>query len=121
MAAHPQIGPYLQTALQTAAGNRYPVFVEIATPAGAEALPWEALCSPEGDFLGLDERWSLARMVEPQAPAAPFYRLTPPIRIAAVLSCLGISAAGELEALRKAMRRLGQLTRSCWSSRARSS
>ena len=46
-------------------------------------------------------------MVEPQAAAAPFYRLTPPVRIAAVLSCLGISAAGELEALREAMRAAG--------------
>jgi hypothetical protein len=104
---HPHIGEYLQTALQTAAGGRYPVLIEIATSAGPEALPWEALCSPNGDFLGLDERWSLARMVTPQAEASPVYRLTPPIRIAAVLSCLDISAAGELDALRNAIRAAG--------------
>jgi len=103
VAEHPDIAQYLQTALQTKAGGRYPVYVEIATSAGAEALPWEALCSPTGEYLGLDERWALARMVEPQVSGAPFYTLTPPIRIAAILSCLGISAAGELAALREAV------------------
>ena len=106
---HPHIRQYLQTALQTAVGSRYPVFIEIATSAsGAEAFPWEALCSPEGHFLGLDDRWALARMVQPQTSIAPlFYTLTPPIRIAAVLSCLGISAAGELAALREAIQSVG--------------
>lgn len=104
---HPTIGEYLQTALQTRAGSRCPLLVEITAPACAEALPWEALCSPTGDFFGLDERWSLARTVEPQTPGAPFYRFTPPVRIAAVLSCLGISAAGELKALRAAVRAVG--------------
>jgi hypothetical protein len=108
LAMHPQIHQYLRTALQAAVGSRYPVFIEIDTSAGAEALPWEALCSPEGHFLGLDERWALARMVEPQTSASPsFYRLTPPIRIAAVLSCLGISAAGELAALRESIQSAG--------------
>ena len=107
LASHPEISEYMQTALQTAAGGRYPVFVAIATPAGAEALPWEALCSPGGEYLGLDERWALARMVGPRAQGVPFYTLTPPLRIAAVLSCLGIPAAGELAALRKAVRDAG--------------
>jgi hypothetical protein len=108
VAEHPDIAAYLQTALQTKAGGRYPVYVEIATSAGAEGLPWEVLCSPGGDFLGLDERWALARMVEPPQTAAPFYTLTPPIRIAAVLSCLGVSAVGELAALRESIASVGQ-------------
>ena len=103
--AHPDIGQHLQTALQ--AHERYPVYVEINTHEGAEALPWEALCSPTGDYLGLDARWSLARMVQPPVPAAPFYTLDPPLHIAAVLSCLGISAAGELAALRGAIQAMG--------------
>ncbi|HCU97016.1 MAG TPA: hypothetical protein DHU96_31610 [Actinobacteria bacterium] len=106
--AHPDVQQYLQTALQTAAGSRYPVYVEIATSAGAEALPWEALCSPNGDYLGLDERWALARIVEPAAEPPTFYTLTPPLRIAAVLSCLGISAVGELAALRQAVQQAGR-------------
>jgi CHAT domain len=107
LADHPDIAGYLTTALQTGAGGRYPVFVEIATPAGAEALPWEALCTPTGEYLGLDERWAVARIVDPHVPGAPFYTLTPPLRVAAVLSCLGIPAAGELAALRAAVRRAG--------------
>lgn len=100
--AHPDVGQYLQTALQ--AHERYPVFIEINTNEGAEALPWEALCSPAGDYLGLDARWSLARMVQPGYPAPPpFYTLEPPLRVAAVLSCLGVPADGELKALRDAV------------------
>jgi hypothetical protein len=107
VSAHPDVQQYLQTALQTAVGGRYPVYVEIATPAGAEALPWEALCTPNDDYLALDERWALARIVEPAAEPPAFYTLVPPLRIAAVLSCLGISAAGELAALRQAVREAG--------------
>lgn len=107
VSAHPEVQQYLQTALQTAVGGRYPVYVEIATPAGAEALPWEALCSPNDEYLGLDERWALARIVEPAAEPPAFYTLTPPLRIAAALSCLGISAEGELAALRRAVREAG--------------
>ena len=103
---HRGIREYLQTALQTTGATRYPVIVEFADTS-LENLPWEALCSPAGDFLGLDPRWSLARAIEPRTPAAPFYRLTPPVRIAAVLSCLGVPAQGELRALREAAREAG--------------
>jgi hypothetical protein len=107
VAQNPDIAQYLQTALQTGNGARFPVYVEIATNAGAEALPWEVLCSPGGDFLGLDERWSLARMVQPPGSAAPFYTLEPPVRIAALLSCLGVPADGELAALRESVTSFG--------------
>jgi CHAT domain len=105
LAAHQDIAQYLQTALQTGAGQRYPVYVEIDTPGGPEGLPWEVLCSPHGDYLGLDERWALARMVDPRIGTGAFYALRPPLRIAALLSCLGISAAGELAALRESIQR----------------
>jgi hypothetical protein len=108
VAAHPDIQQYLQTALQAAVGSRCPVYVEIATADDAEAFPWEALCSPNGDYLGLDERWALARIVEPDTELPAVYTLRPPLKIAAVLSCLGISAAGELAALRQAIRQAGQ-------------
>jgi len=49
VSAHPDVQQYLQTALQTAVGGRYPVYVEIATPGDIEALPWDTLCSPNGD------------------------------------------------------------------------
>ncbi|MET0899679.1 MAG: CHAT domain-containing protein [Mycobacterium sp.] len=104
---NPHIKPHLTTALQAAVGTRHAIAIEIATKFGAEALPWEALCSTTGEFLGLDERWALARMVEPMTEAVPYYSFTPPIRVAAVLSCLGIPAASELDSLRKALREAG--------------
>jgi hypothetical protein len=107
VSAHPEVQQYLQTALQAVDGSRYPVYVEIATADDAEAFPWEALCSPNEDYLGLDKRWALARIVDPEADLPTVYTLRPPLRIAAVLSCLGISAAGELAALRQAIRQVG--------------
>jgi hypothetical protein len=105
LAAHPGIRSHLEAALLKT--DRYPVFVDITTPAGAEALPWEALCSPGGDYYGLDERWALARTVPTPVDVSSPHRLTPPLRIAAVLSCLGISAEGELHAIREAAATLG--------------
>ena len=53
------------------------------------------------------ERWALARMVRSRTEMALFSTLTPPVRVAAVLSCLGIRAQGELDALRRAIRQAG--------------
>jgi hypothetical protein len=105
--AHPDIEPRLRLALKTDDDSRCPISIDIATRLGAEALPWEAMCSPDGKYLGLDERWALARIVKSRTEMALFYTLTPPIKIAAVLSCLGIPAAGELEALRAAIQQAG--------------
>src|SRR5262249_32794850 len=92
---------YLTTALQTQAPQRYPVYVEIATGTGIEALPWETLCSPAGDYLGLDERWAVGRIVDGPGQLAPLWHFAPPLRIAAVLACLGVEAADEWRALRE--------------------
>lgn len=100
---HPDLREYLATALQIQTPNRYPIFVEIATGSGVESLPWETLCSPAGEFVGLDERWGLGRIVDSPTPVSQFYTFTPRLRIAAVLSCLNIPAADELRALRDAM------------------
>lgn len=105
LAAHPDINGRLQAAMQTDKGYRYPMFIEIDSTAGVEALPWEALCSPNDLYFGVDDRWALARIVQSRNPPSPLpHQLTPPIRIAAVLSCLNISALGELAALRQAIR-----------------
>jgi hypothetical protein len=100
---HERIGQKLNEALGANLGERAPVFVKLRTAGHAEELPWETLCSPRGNFLGLDERWSLARIVEPTRRGAPLFEMTPPIRIVAVLSCLDVPAFGELTALRDAI------------------
>lgn len=96
---HPELAAHLATALQTQQPERYPVYVEIATGSGIETLPWETLCSANGEFLGLDERWAVGRIVDGPARTSSFHQFQPPLRVAAVLSCLGIPAADEWSAL----------------------
>lgn len=100
---HPGVATHLPAALSTQHPQRYPVFVELATGAEIEALPWESLCSPDGDFLGLDERWAVGRIVTSPIISEPYWYFAPPLRIAAVLSCLGIPAADEWQALQDAV------------------
>jgi CHAT domain len=102
--AHDEIREYLIVALQTQKPQRYPVFIEIATGSGIEQLPWETLCSPGGKFLGLDERWAFGRIVDGPAKTAASWQFTPPLRIAAILSCLDVPAIDEWRALKKAIR-----------------
>ncbi len=101
MSAHPDIAFQLTSALGNKAAN--PVYVRFATKDGVAQLPWEAMWAPSGEVLGLDERWAIGRMVTAATGGGPRHTLEPPIRIAAVLSCIGITAAGELAALRKAL------------------
>ena len=103
LAKHPDVGDQLNAALQARPDEHCPVYLQIKTSAGVEDLPWETLCSPGGDFLALDERWGLGRVVESISATTPSYTFTPPLRIAVILSCLGVPAAGELAALREAM------------------
>jgi hypothetical protein len=103
VAVHEQLSQQLTIALQKQLPERCPVFVKIADPSGMESLPWEALCSPNGDFLGLDDRWSVGRMIAGRTPAALPWPFTPPLRVAAVLSCLGVPAEPEWRALSEAL------------------
>lgn len=102
---HEDIKAYLTTALQTQRPNRYPVFVKLETAAGVEALPWEALCSSRGEFLSLDERWAVGRLVGSLAVSSSLWHFTPPLRIAAVLSCLNVEAVHEWNALKAAFKK----------------
>lgn len=101
LARHPDVGDQLTAALQATPDEHCPVYLQIS--AGVEDLPWETLCSPRGDFLALDERWGLGRLAGSLHPIMTSYTFTPPLRIAAILSCLGVPAAGELAALREAL------------------
>lgn len=99
--ANQDLAPHMSSALLVQAPARCPVFVELTTT-GAESFPWEALCSTTGDFLGLDERWAVGRIVETISPLPGSWLLQPPLRIAALLSCLGVPAADEWASLRAA-------------------
>lgn len=103
---HPQLTDHLKAA-RISDAERYPVYVDIGPTSGAEVYPWEALRFPDGPYLSLDRKIALARMVRSSAPVVDFYTLEPPVRIAAVLSCLGVSAAEELAALREVAAEFG--------------
>jgi hypothetical protein len=56
----------------------------------ADALPWETLCGPGGEFLALDRRWPVARLLDPtDDKLKQDYEFSPPLRMAAVLSAWG--------------------------------
>lgn len=102
---HPDIAQAFSriTALQP--GERWPIYVRFRAGSAAERIPWETIRLPDGTFLGLDSRWSVARLVDsanPQNGPRPF---RPPLRIAALLSCFGIPAAEEWAGLREAVER----------------
>ncbi|WP_256840295.1 CHAT domain-containing protein [Ornithinimicrobium faecis] len=98
---NPDLRKHLEAALLVQPPDRCPVFVELTT-GGAESFPWEALCSQDGDFLGLDERWAVGRIVESISPLPATWFFEPPLRVAVVLSCLSVPAAPEWVALRAA-------------------
>ncbi|MFD7307152.1 CHAT domain-containing protein [Promicromonospora sp. NPDC059942] len=102
LAAHEQLGDQLAVALHSA-DRRFPVYAEILPRSGADSLPWEALRFPgDGPYLALEDKYALARVVRTTAPPVPLYQLEPPLRIMALLSCLGLGAAAELRELRAA-------------------
>src|SRR5947199_5244489 len=59
------------------------------------------LCSPGDDCLGQGERWAVGRIVSP-VRTAPQPVFQPPLRLAVVLSCLGVPASDEWLTLQKA-------------------
>jgi CHAT domain len=102
--AHPDLAQSLTNALRTQPPARYPVFVEIDSISRVETLPWEALCDLDGNFLGLDERWAIGRIVDGARTSVGAAEFTPPLKLAVVLSCLWVPAADEWQALRDNLR-----------------
>ncbi|MET9296044.1 CHAT domain-containing protein [Streptomyces sp. NPDC003077] len=92
-------------ALRADEGRRVPVFVYDRSHGWGERLPWETLRTPEGVFLSLAAQWPVNRMVDAAVTGARPRALDSgdPLRIAAVLSCLGVSALQEWNALKEAV------------------
>lgn len=99
--AHDEVGPELTAAMHVRPPERRPVLVDLNATI-AERFPWEALCTAQGEFLGLDERWAVGRIVDQLNPARGLLLFEPPLRVAAVLSCLDVPAEAEWAALRAA-------------------
>jgi hypothetical protein len=102
---HPDIGQALTQATGAQPGDRRPLYVQLRAGAEAEQIPWETICLPDGTFLGLDDRWSVARTVISQVPQSGIRAFEPPLRVAALLSCFGIPAEQEWAELAAAVER----------------
>jgi hypothetical protein len=101
LSAHGGVLEALDRARKTAVNTIHPIFVA-SDVLDAEALPFEVLYHPTEEFLGLDPRWPIARMVGRQkGTIARFRRL--PLRMAAILSAADRDAIPEWEALRGAV------------------
>ncbi|GAA1985273.1 hypothetical protein GCM10009718_23260 [Isoptericola halotolerans] len=100
LATHRSLLDHLGAA-RVSTDERFAVCAEILPRSGADTLPWETLRFPgDGPYLALEPKYALARVVRATAPPHPLYQLVPPLRVVALLSCLGLTAAGELARLR---------------------
>lgn len=101
---HAGISKLLDRLGEAPLGDSSPLFV-VLPPSEAESICWETLCDDKGRFLALDQRWPIARIIDPlNASDRPRSTLTTPVRLLAVISALGIrKQQQEWDALRKAI------------------
>lgn len=97
----------LTVALAVQDPERRPLYLDLSNAEDSLALPWEALCTSTGRFLALHPRWPVGRILAGDRKADPKGILEPPLRLAAVLSCLGLTAREEWDALHKAVESSG--------------
>jgi len=87
--SHPAVASALQKVLSIDFSSRHPIYFQIQG-GEAERFRWEALWDNDKEFLALDARWPIARMVEPPESAPKQKHLfTPPLRVMALMSALG--------------------------------
>jgi hypothetical protein len=91
---------------QPAPDESYPLFVRLDTP-DAEALPWEALCTPgPSHFRALDPnvRWPITRVAVPPRRPEPLVRVIgKELRLAVVLGAAGVSGVNEWTSISNAI------------------
>lgn len=102
LSSHDDVRSAIEHALQAGNMERRPLFLDLRVGSAIEALPWETVYVPDKGFLGLNLRWSIGRRVL-SAEGKPSGALTEPLRIAAILSCLDVSARDEWEQLAAAV------------------
>ena len=102
--AHPAIAEVLRLLAMTPVGERKPLFVMLSE-SEAEQICWETLCNANDEFLALDARWPIARIIEPtneRSQSPPELKL--PVRMMVVVSAFGIKGqAKEWQMLRDAV------------------
>lgn len=105
LAQHPAIDQMLQMLVLSPPTQITPIYFYLQAPE-AEQLYWEALYDDgQGVFLSLDRRWPIGRMADALTtqPLQSVRLYTGQLRMVAVLSAIGVSAAPEWQALRQAI------------------
>lgn len=104
LSENPAVAGAVRSALQDTPQNGCcPVLLDMEGAEAAAEYPWETLFDPGSGFLALEGRWPVARIAT-QAPLEKDIRtFTPPLRLMAVMSAVGVSAADEWTALRSAI------------------
>lgn len=104
LSAHPGVREAIDRAVnsqETTETTPCPLYIKTSATE-AEALPWELLYHPDGNFLSLDPRWPMARMVGGRSNSIE-RSADLPIRIAVVLGASDRDATPEWEAIREAV------------------
>ncbi len=101
LSQHPGVRQAIDRAVSTQGSGPWPIYIETSA-IDAEAVPWELLFHPQGQFLSLDPRWPIARQTGGKSDTL-LHQFEPPLRIAAVLGAADVDATPEWEALRSAI------------------
>jgi hypothetical protein len=100
---HPAVADAVHNALQIPPDQSCPLYVNLIGSETAAEFPWETLYDPGNGFLALEGRWPIARIAA-QVPRDKGLRtFTPPLKIMAVMSAVGVPADLEWAALREAI------------------
>jgi len=105
LTAHPGIGTAIDAAINGTTTATWPIEFHISA-LEAENLPLECIYHPRANFLGLDQRYALVRIV-PSGTHNRVQFFTSALRMTAVLAADGITAIGEWQALRRAINQSG--------------
>lgn len=90
----------LQNALSSPA-EPFPIYL-LFRGGEAEAFPWETMFADGANFLSLDPRWPIARMVVSGVERRRF-TIVPPLKILLILAAAGVDATPEWEAIARAL------------------
>lgn len=103
LAQHPGVQQALARVFHTPAGQPKTLYFEIRSRVG-ESVRWEALCDDAGNFVALDPRYRLGRLLDPiDAHDAGGRTFAPPLKVLALLSAARRDAAPEFRAIATAV------------------
>lgn len=90
LSSHPGVKTLLGQIYATAVGHSQPIFLMLSE-SEAEQISWEALCDLNDQFVALDPRWPIGRIIDPAtAPPRPPAVMKLPVRMMALISAFGI-------------------------------